>query len=569
MPTRLWRILAIVGALFALGFAIADVADPSTFVDDHVSTESLDGISFARMRVTSVSGSAAENGGLLPGDIVVPVGGYGLRWRLGGDPAGTVHTWRVTRGNQPAFTAHSVDTIETPREILIDAVIHVVRFAMLLVGLLVALRRPDVPAARALASFLVFIALTMYPGGIWLPDPLLDAWRIIRSPLQVFSLAQGLLFSCIFPFASTGGVRAWLQRLNPWYAAICAAGAASQTLWFHFTQTLPRWGPLVSVVDYLPLGFFPLIAIAFTVALRQASGSDRVRIHWAAGSILVGFLGPIVQTILMSMFHLNTNFGGLLGLTLVALPIGLAYTILRHRTVDIGFVISRALVLTILSFVIVAGFGLLERALGKIFIDASHVASRSVEIALALGLGFSLRTLHTRIESVVDRFFFRARRRALAKLKTFASDVYFITDPDVAIDRTVAVVAGCADAEYAALYLIADGPFSRAADVNADALPIDVDENDPLLVRMRSSRNTELLRGLGSAIDAEIAFPMFVRGTLVGALVLSAKRSGEAYDPEETALISDLAQRVGLALDALQTLALRRELDGRALAPAR
>jgi GAF domain-containing protein len=77
---------------------------------------------------------------------------------------------------------------------------------------------------------------------------------------------------------------------------------------------------------------------------------------------------------------------------------------------------------------------------------------------------------------------------------------------------------------------------------------------------LRASRRPELLRGLGSAIDAEIAFPMFVRGTLVGALVLAPKRSGEAYDPEETTLITDLVQRVGLALDALQTLALRREL---------
>jgi GAF domain-containing protein len=62
-------------------------------------------------------------------------------------------------------------------------------------------------------------------------------------------------------------------------------------------------------------------------------------------------------------------------------------------------------------------------------------------------------------------------------------------------------------------------------------------------------------------LDAEIAFPMFVRATLVGALVLAVKRTGEAYDPEETALLADLAGRVGLALDALQTATMRRELE--------
>jgi GAF domain-containing protein len=57
---------------------------------------------------------------------------------------------------------------------------------------------------------------------------------------------------------------------------------------------------------------------------------------------------------------------------------------------------------------------------------------------------------------------------------------------------------------------------------------------------------------------------MFVRGSLAGALILAPKRSGEAYDPEERALLTEIAQRVGLALDALQTLALRRELELRA-----
>jgi GAF domain-containing protein len=70
-----------------------------------------------------------------------------------------------------------------------------------------------------------------------------------------------------------------------------------------------------------------------------------------------------------------------------------------------------------------------------------------------------------------------------------------------------------------------------------------------------------MVRELASTINAEIAFPMFVRATLVGALVLGPKRYGEAYDPEENALLADLAGRVGLALDALQTAALRRELE--------
>src|SRR5665213_1951903 len=89
-------------------------------------------------------------------------------------------------------------------------------------------------------------------------------------------------------------------------------------------------------------------------------------------------------------------------------------------------------------------------------------------------------------------------------------------------------------------------------------MPSEIGENDPLLVRMRASRQAEMPREVASGLDAEIAFPMFVRATLVGALVLAAKRTGEADDPEEAALLADLAGRVGLALHALQTAAMRR-----------
>jgi GAF domain-containing protein len=560
MPTRLWRILALTGMIGALCIAVLDVLNPVTFAADNVVADSVDGHTAMLLRVTSVSGTNAQNGGIQPGDVIVPHGTYGLRWRQNADPPGTTHVWLVQRGAQRPFLTKTSVTREPPRQLIIDAIVHFVRFAMILMAMLVAFRRPEVAAARALATFLAVVALTMYTGAAWLSDSLYAGWVLIRGPLQTYGLSQGLLFATIFPFASLTGVRLWLRRAIIPYTILAAAGAYVIDSSVSATGDLPQWGLFGDTIEWMPIGYFLLIFVAFGVALRQASGSDRVRIYWASGSICVGFIGPIVQTIIIVVFHNTSTLDGLLSLTLVAVPLGLAYTILRHRTVDIGFVISRALVLTILSFILVAAFGLLERALGKIFIDASHVASRSVEIALALGLGFSLRPLHARIEGIVDSIFFRTRRRALATLKSFSDDVYHITDPDVAIERTVAVTSACSDAENAALYLIAHRRFGCAVAVVETTLPSELDENDPLLVRLRASRRPELLRGLGSAIDAEIAFPMFVRGTLVGALVLAPKRSGEAYDPEETTLITDLVQRVGLALDALQTLALRREL---------
>jgi hypothetical protein len=560
MPTGVWRFLALAGALVALVFVLVEAVDVAAYTTPNVTWTQVDGHSYARLRVTAVDGTPAENGGLLPGDIIVPPGVLPLRMRYGAEPAGFTQRWSVTRAAQQ-FTTTTEVTPLAQRDLVLYEIFNVVRLAMVLVAMLVALRRPDDAAARALVTFLVLMGVTLVPGGAWLPDALFALWRLLRSPLEILSLSQALLYACLFPRGSPIGQRARLRAINPWYTLVTTTAVVALEVWDQSAVGLPDLGPLPTLVEWSPMLYFLAMFRAFALAGRDASPSDRQRLSWVARSIGIGFAGPLAATVLAVALGRTDEWISFLPLTLVATPVGLAYTILRHRTVDVGFVISRALVLTILSAIIVLAFGLLERLLGKLFIDASHIASRSVEIALALGLGFSLRSLHARIERIIDRLFFRHRQRALATLRDFANDVYFITDPDVALERTVDTVFRCADAENAAIYLIADGVFGCASVINTADLPPEVSADDPLFVRLRASRQPQLPREVGSGLNAEIAFPMFVRATLVGALVLAAKRSGEAYDPEENALLTELAQRVGLALDALQTLAMRRELE--------
>ena len=154
MPTRLWRTIALAGMLCAFFVAVLDVINPVTFASDHVIAESVDGYTFTRLRVTSVTGNDVENGGIKLGDIVTPQGGYVLRWRESAEPPGTKHVWLVQRGAQRPFTATSLVTQEPARQIVIDAIVHFVRFAMILMALLVAFRRPDVAAARRSRHFL-------------------------------------------------------------------------------------------------------------------------------------------------------------------------------------------------------------------------------------------------------------------------------------------------------------------------------------------------------------------------------------------------------------------------------
>jgi hypothetical protein len=541
MPTRLWQTLMLTFAIVALGFAVGDALDWQQYTDDHITTDGAPAGPYAR--VSAVTGTPAENGGIEPGDLIRPSGGrLTLRREVTSPPAGTVEHWDVRRGSRTFTTSIVVAPIGFD-DIVFTSVVNALRIAMILVAMLVVVRRPDPPEARALAAFLIAFGFALLSTPAWLPDALLLPVSLIRGPIQILGLGYAAAFACIFPAPSARGVRALLRRVNGPIVALIAVAIGVMSWIEHTQMPPPDLGPF-NLIAYTPFYFLFVMAIAFTIGTRQARGVEKQRAYWASGSLLVGFSGPIISTIARTIFNVYPLWAHLAELTLMAIPLGLAYTILRHRTIDLGFVISRALVLTAISFIVVAAFGLLERALGKIFIDMSHVASRSVEIALALGLGFSLRTLHVRVERAVDYLFFRGRQRALGALRAFSRDVYYITDPATVVERTVALIGTHLDA--AAVTVITTG----------------IDESDdPLLVRLRASRDLVALRDLATAIHGEFAFPMVVRGTLTGALIVAAKRTGETYDPEERQLLRELAERVGFALDALQTLAIRRELE--------
>ncbi|MGA7092792.1 MAG: GAF domain-containing protein, partial [Candidatus Cybelea sp.] len=86
-----------------------------------------------------------------------------------------------------------------------------------------------------------------------------------------------------------------------------------------------------------------------------------------------------------------------------------------------------------------------------------------------------------------------------------------------------------------------------------------VDENDPALVAMRARRVVADIHALRSALPGVLAFPMIVRGELIGALVCGNKEHAEAYAPDEIESLRNMAAAVGHALEALRV----RELEER------
>jgi hypothetical protein len=234
-------------------------------------------------------------------------------------------------------------------------------------------------------------------------------------------------------------------------------------------------------------------------------------------------------------------------------PFAIGYALLNRRLLDIGFVINQAAIFSGVSIIVVGLFMLSEWVLGTWFSRVSHMTNLEVSAALVVGLGFSVRAIHARVERVLDKMFFRKRHEDETAIRSFADEAAEVTDDATLVWRAKETLETYADASFVTL-AVGDGAGHYG----------DVSENDPAIVALRERHKVLDLQTLSTALRGEFAYPMIARGQLVGALVLGPKRSGESYAPDESHAIMQLAHEVGSALHILTLAKLLKEAHSQA-----
>ena len=426
-------------------------------------------------------------------------------------------------------------------------------FWTILIAALLVWRRPESPEARVLCVLLLLLQVPgLFYSGSWTSPSALADFIVNILATILNTLASPFLATYALLFARPPSL---LRRALTWCAF---AAATSVTLvitqnvggWMgvpvHVAGVLgsPVFGVAYNIVPYL----FPLIALL--LAVRAARNPERERLIWAALSmgpyyaweVINGIVfltapqleaGPAIRVVTM----VNDVFAFLI-------PLGLAYSLLNRRLLDLGFAFNRAAIFTGVSIVIVGAFVLVEWAISDWMQRASHSTNIIISGALALVLGLSFRFVHARVEHVVDNVMFRKRRQDEEAIRTMAAEAPYITDRTTLLERMENTLTQHAGASFVSI-MLHDGANRYG----------DVDENDPALVALRARHALLDLHTMKTAIAGEFAYPMVARGRLVGALVLGPKHSGESYAPDESAAIAALAHSVAGALDVLSTQA--------------
>jgi hypothetical protein len=562
-PRPAWGLLAISAfGLATVGFIVwtaiaitTDVGMYSSAVKPYV------------VRLTVQPGGDAARSGLQTGDLVdLRQLSPAVRYRLTSFSCcviGERMTIPVLRaGRVQRFT---ITVRPPPGPVTWDAwVAYAGNVWVILFAALIAWRRPQDPEARTLSLFLSTVILGITFGvDTWSTHwPVADAWVNGASAL-IRSVSTALFVKYAGLFARPPSL---VRRVLSWLAYGCCALAAIYEygiLWafVNWTAALdPNAWSFGDTADVLvgnaQYGTVLVCAIAALVATR---GGERTRMSWAMLSIgfwyVVTLLRMDLQTIVTIasasqatvVQNVASQAGAVQNVANFFLPLGLTYSVLNRRLLDIGFALNRATVFTIVSIIVVGAFIVAEWLMGSWLASQSHVTNLAVNAGLVIVLGFSSRAIHHRVDQVVDHVFFRKRHEDEQAIRAYAREAAYATEPDALLNGAVEVLKERAGATFVSIAI--DNGQGRYGEVDA---------HDPAILALASRHKPVDLHAMHTAFRGDFAYPMLVGKRLIGVLVLGPKRDGESYAPDESHAIAELAQAVGTAL-ALQALAPRED----------
>lgn len=457
-------------------------------------------------------------------------------------PIESNHTYRVI-----AMPALHPRTTEPVAQRIFSAV--TMTFSLLLVAFL-GFRRPGVMIG----------ALILYLGGgamSWpsfavlfsaLPDPLYIAACVLLAALcDWFPVLVLAAFAVRFPGDNPSSEHRTAIRIID---GIVIAG---------FLAALSDVPFITNAVYVLFTALSAVVVIAASVvALRYAKPADRARVGIVFASVIIGGVGYAANMIWLRNGGNYVFFILYAGLSVIIVPLAVAYAIVRHRVFDIAFVVNRTLVYAITSALVLVALAAMEFAAERYLSSLTRVEGIAVEFGFALVVIVSVRMVHTRVDRIVDNVLFRDRHQQESALRRFATTLPFYTEQAPLLRDTVDCLVRFGRVEGAAVYLPEDKRLASAASSFPVPAPA-IDENDPAYVELRAHREQLQIHRLSTSFLGDRLYPMFLSGRLEGVISIGERESGEHMPPDIDDAIARIASALAVSLAAIETDRVRAE----------
>jgi hypothetical protein len=317
----------------------------------------------------------------------------------------------------------------------------VVAFGFCSVGAVIFWRKSREPGA-------LFVSFALMVFGLTWPDTFDSAlhhpvWGNLAGFLTQLGLTSLFVFFFVFPDGR------FVPRWSRWVVLLLFVMPVLYVLFPHSILVEP---PMTANL-LIFLGLWACCTLAQVYRYGWVSGPvERQQTKWVVFGVtvcvalLIGFLLPVVffpvltrPGVLSLVLDLTgLTIGGSLGLLLIPFSIGAA--ILRYRLYDIDVIINRALVYATLTLTLAVVYFGSVALLQFLLRSLTGQEAQLTIVASTLGIAALFQPLRRRIQSTIDRRFYRKKYDARKTLETFSARLREETDLDSLSTELVSVV---------------------------------------------------------------------------------------------------------------------------------
>jgi hypothetical protein len=335
----------------------------------------------------------------------------------------------------------------------------------LVVGVLIFWRRSDDRMALLVSTFLV----TFGPVSVDTTDAeaLISsqpAWELPVLAVDIVGNVCGVLFFLLFPSGR------FAPRWMRWLAvAFCAFLVSRSDFWEFYSLS-----PSLERVSWLVfLGIVVSLVWSQTYSFRRFSSPvQRRQTKWVIFGTTLAIAGtfPFQVPVDLSLVDGDTPLRLLLfrtgfSLSFLLVPLSISVAVLRSHLFDIDVLINRTLVYgTLTAMLIGLYFGGIV-VLQRLFIVITGEKSTLAVVASTLVIAALFNPLRRRIQSFIDRGFYRKKYDARKTLESFSAKLRDETDLDALRNDLVGVVKETMQPQHVTLWL---RPDTGSRDSQAD-----------------------------------------------------------------------------------------------------
>ena len=339
------------------------------------------------------------------------------------------------------------------------------------IGLLGAVRLfvAEYAIATLLAEPGSSLIMSKLPGG--------EALAWISSWVWVLHFGPFIFLALLFPDGRLPSSRwrpfAWLV------AVVVAAGTVAVALW---PETAARFDPVnnplgievaMDVINPMETILYALALIAaasLLVRLRRSKGVERQQVKWFAYAVVMLTTSTTLAYVVseaLDVGWLGWVSSILVIASLVGLPVAMSIAILHYRLYNIDVLINRTLVygaLTVMLALVYFGGVAATEAIFRTLTGQEEQPQLAIVVS-TLAIAALFNPLRRRIQSFIDRRFYRRKYDARKSLEAFSAKLRDETDLEALSDDLVGVVRETMQPAHVSLWLRPDtAPQGEQAD---------------------------------------------------------------------------------------------------------